>query len=325
EQSVGYEGLRPEVPQQLIEGCALGVIGATQEHRQAGLPGFRRQLAGRAQTAFMAGGGQNVKLDAHGQARCLVAVASKGPAGTGVPAGRAGLQAIQQILGQQRHRPAGSALVLAAADPGGAGDVQMRPVVVLGEARQEAAGSDGAGLRPTDVGDVGEGAVELLLILVEQRQLPGTVVGLFTGLEQLPDQSVVVAHQAGDVAAQGNDAGAGESGDVDYRLRLEAPGVGQGVAQYQAALSVGVEDFHGLPAHAGDDVAGARGAAAGHVLGTGQQAYQVDRQRKLQHGLEGAEYAGGAAHVVLHLVHAGGRLDADAAGIEGDALADQGE
>ena len=46
---------------------------------------------------------------------------------------------------------------------------------------------------------------------------------------------------------------------------------------------------------------------------------------QLEHGLEGAEHAGGAAHVVLHLVHAGGRFDADTAGVEGDALADQGE
>ncbi|MNQ60247.1 hypothetical protein D3C85_745210 [compost metagenome] len=46
---------------------------------------------------------------------------------------------------------------------------------------------------------------------------------------------------------------------------------------------------------------------------------------QFEHGLEGAEHAGGAAHVVLHLVHAGGWLDADAAGVEGDALADQDE
>jgi hypothetical protein len=36
-----------------------------------------------------------------------------------------------------------------------------------------------------------------------------------------------------------------------------------------------------------------------------------------------AEHAGGAAHVELHLVHLGRRLDRDAAGVEGDALAHQ--
>ena len=33
----------------------------------------------------------------------------------------------------------------------------------------------------------------------------------------------------------------------------------------------------------------------------------------------------GAGHVPFHVAHAGGRLDRDAAGIEGDALADEGE
>src|SRR5690606_28012187 len=138
-------------------------------------------------------------------------------------------------------------------------------------------------------------------------------------------QCVVVAHQTGDIAAQGDDAGAGEGGDVDHRLRLEALGVGQGIAQYQTAFGVGVEDLDGLPAHGRDDVTRARGATAGHVFGAGQQAHQVDRQLQLEHGPESAEHTGRAAHVVLHLVHAGSRLDADATGIEGDAFADQGE
>ena len=34
---------------------------------------------------------------------------------------------------------------------------------------------------------------------------------------------------------------------------------------------------------------------------------------------------GGAAHVALHVLHAGGRLDRDAAGVEDDALADEGD
>ncbi|MNZ36220.1 hypothetical protein D3C78_536340 [compost metagenome] len=125
------------------------------------------------------------------------------------------------------------------------------------------------------------------------------------------------------MGTQGNHAGAGQGRDVDDRLRLEALGVGQGVAQHQAAFGVGVEDFHGLAAHGGDDVARARSVAARHVLGAGQDAHQVDRQLQFEHGTQGAEHAGGAAHVVLHFIHAGTRLEADAAGVEGDAFADQ--
>ena len=55
----------------------------------------------------------------------------------------------------------------------------------------------------------------------------------------------------------------------------------------------------------------------------GIDADDVERQLHAGHGLHGAEHAGGAAHVVLHLVHFGGRLERDAAGVEGDALADQ--
>src|SRR5215475_10394349 len=52
---------------------------------------------------------------------------------------------------------------------GGAGDVQMRPWVRLGEARQEARRGDRAGWAATDVRHVGEVALELALVLVEQR------------------------------------------------------------------------------------------------------------------------------------------------------------
>ncbi len=163
----------------------------------------------------------------------------------------------------------------------------------------------------------------MLLVFVEQRQLPGAVVGILTGPQQLPGQLLVVAHQAGGLAAQGDDAGAGQGGDVDHRAWLEAFDIGQRVAEHQAAFGVGIEDFDGLAAQGGDDVARAGGAAAGHVLGAGQHAHQVDRQLQFQRGAESAEHAGGAAHVVLHFIHAQAGLEADAAGIEGNALAHQ--
>jgi hypothetical protein len=50
--------------------------------------------------------------------------------------------------------------------PGGAGDVEMRPVILLGEARQEAGGGDGAAGAAADVGHVGEVALQLLLVVV---------------------------------------------------------------------------------------------------------------------------------------------------------------
>src|SRR5690606_5762354 len=81
---------------------------------------------------------------------------------------------IQQPLAQQSHRAAGGHAQLAVA-VGDAGDVQVRPALALGEARQEAAGGDRAGPAAADVVDVGEGGIEHALVLVPQRHLPGTV------------------------------------------------------------------------------------------------------------------------------------------------------
>ena len=44
---------------------------------------------------------------------------------------------------------------------------------------------------------------------------------------------------------------------------------------------------------------------------------------QLRDGAHRAEHCRAARHVVLHLLHALGRLDGDAAGVEGDAFADQ--
>src|SRR5437588_11410017 len=52
---------------------------------------------------------------------------------------------VHQILHQHRYGPAGCG-TLAALLPGGAGDIQMRPAIAFGEARQEAAGGDGTGV-----------------------------------------------------------------------------------------------------------------------------------------------------------------------------------
>src|SRR3546814_18872696 len=75
---------------------------------------------------------------------------------------------IQQPLAQQPHRPAGRHATLAFA-AGGAGDVQVRPALALGEARQEAARGDGAGPAAADVVDVGEARIENALVFVPQR------------------------------------------------------------------------------------------------------------------------------------------------------------
>ena len=199
----------------------------------------------------------------------------------------------------------------------------MSPVVLLGEARQEGGGRDGAGRTAPYVGHVGKRALQLFLILVEQRQAPGAIAGLLGGVEQLVGQGVVVRQQTRGVVTQGDDAGAGQGRHVDHGFGIVAIHIGEGIAQHQATLGVGVEHLDGLAGHGGEDVTRAIGVAARHVLAARQHADDVDGQLQLGQGVHGAEHGGGAAHVVLHLVHAVRRLDGDAARIEGQSLAHQ--
>jgi len=105
----------------------------------------------------------------------------------------------------------------------------------------------------------------------------------------------------------------------------EAAGVGERVDEDQAALCVGIDHLDGLAGHAGDDIAGALGAAAGHILDGGDQGRHRHCRLELRDGLHGAEHGGAAAHVVLHFLHAIGGLDGNTAGVEGDAFPDQAE
>src|SRR5690554_3601885 len=134
-----------------------------------------------------------------------------------------------QVVDQQGYRAAGGAFGFAGV-PGGAGDVQVGPAVVLGEAAQEAGGGDGARGAAANVGHVGEVAVELALVFVPQRQAPSTVAGAFAGGEQFVRQFVVVGQQASGVIAKGDNAGAGEGGHVDHGCRVEFFNIGERVA-----------------------------------------------------------------------------------------------
>ncbi len=133
----------------------------------------------------------------------------------------------------------------------------------------------------------------------------------------------MLAHQAGGLVAQRHHAGAGQRGHVHQCLGVEAFGVGQRIAQDQAAFGVGIADFDGLAGHAGDHVGGAVGVAVDGVLDRRHHHHQIDRQLGLDRGHEGADDVGATAHVVLHFLDAALRLEVDATGVEGDALADQ--
>ncbi len=131
--------------------------------------------------------------------------------------------------------------------------------------------------RPPMLVDVGKRGVQQVLVFVPQGQTPGAVVDVLTGGQQLVGKIVMVSHQAGGGAPEGDHAGAGEGGDVDQCFRFEAFGVGQGIAEDEAAFCVGVADFDGFAGHAGNDVRGAVGVAINGVFYRRYDHNQVER------------------------------------------------
>jgi hypothetical protein len=104
-------------------------------------------------------------------------------------------------------------------------------------------------------------------------------------------QLITVGIQAAAHPAQRNHAGASQRGNVHDRCRLEARRIGERIAQHQTSFGIGVENFDGLSAHAGDHITRLHGAAVGHVFARRDQTHHVDGLQ-LGQGLEHAQHAG---------------------------------
>jgi hypothetical protein len=97
---------------------------------------------------------------------------------------RSAAGAADQEVGEQRHRPARAAL-LRAADVGGAGDVEVRPLQPVGELGEEGRRRDRAAVAAGDVREIGEIALQLLAVFLGQRQAPGAIVGAQAAVDEL--------------------------------------------------------------------------------------------------------------------------------------------
>ena len=153
----------------------------------------------------------------------------------------------------------------------------MHPFEFLGKPREIACRGNCTGRSTANIGNVGKVALELLLVFLVQRQAPGAIVYRLASTQYICRQRLIVGKQSADHMPERNDAGAGERSNVDYRRWIVAFGVGQRIAQYQAALGIGIEDFNRQPRHAGDDVPRLGGTTARHVFGGGNDAHHIDR------------------------------------------------
>ena len=199
----------------------------------------------------------------------------------------------------------------------------MRPAETFGETREEAAGGDRAGIFAADIGDIGVTGFELALVVVPQRQAPGAIERRLARGDELIGERIVLAHQAGRVFAECDDAGAGQGRGIDDHLRFILLHISQCIAEDQTPFGVGIEHLDRLSRHRRDHIAGPLCIAAGHIFDRGHDADQIELELQLDRGEERAEHAGRTAHVEFHFLHARAGLDRNAAGVEGDALADQ--
>ncbi len=131
--------------------------------------------------------------------------------------------------------------------------------------------------------------------------------------------------------AEGYGDCAGESGGVNEVGGAELAGVGNAVGQDEAAFGIGVDDLDGLAGTSEDrDMAvctspGFCAVPEGMFSAAQTMAMTADFGLEQRDGAHGCNHGSAAGHIVLHLLHIVGRLDGDAAGIKGDAFADEAE
>ena len=203
----------------------------------------------------------------------------------------------------------------------------MRPWCVVGdEALKELRGGDRACVAPAGILHVGEFGIDQLVVIGAERHAPYPLARRGACLQQALRQPLVVREQSGMLVAERHQDRARQSRKIDDEFRLEPVlDVPQEVGEHEPALRVGIDDLDGLAGHRGHDVAGTLGLAVRHVFDEADHADGVDG------GLAGgerphqADHAGSPRHVALHVLHAGGRLDRDAAGVETHSLAHEGD
>jgi hypothetical protein len=152
-----------------------------------------------------------------------------------------------------------------------AGDVQVTPLVAVGELAEEHRARDRARLAAGRVLHVGDVAAQQLLVLGPRRQRPQPLAGALARLDDERGELDVVAHDAAALRAERDHHRAGQGRQVEHRVGLEPVRVRQRVGEHEAALGVGVVDLDRHAVGGGDDVARLDRASARHVLGRGDR------------------------------------------------------
>src|SRR5262249_1975178 len=141
----------------------------------------------------------------------------------------------------------------------------------------------------TDVLDVSDVGFDLLAVILADRKLPEILAGLFSAVDDLVDEELIIAHNACVDIAESDHHTACERGHIDDSWRTVLLGISDGVSKDQATLRIGIQDLNCLAIARLYDVTRPRSFAIRHVLDGGHNThYRNSRldQRDRPHGTE---------------------------------------
>jgi hypothetical protein len=136
--------------------------------------------------------------------------------------------------------------------------------------------------------------------------------------------AIIVGEQPGGDMTKGHNDAAGQRCQIDHGARLFRQRIGQRVGQDQPAFRVRVDDFDRCAIVHAQHVAGPVAARPHCVFGQRQNGDGGPCGAAAGEGEHRPGAGGGTGHVGAHVPHAIGRLDGNAASVEGHALADEG-
>ena len=164
----------------------------------------------------------------------------------------------------------------------------------------------------------------MLFIIGTERHAPDRLARHVARRRKLGRDIVIIGEDAGAGIAERNQHRTGQRCQVDDQLRIEtALRVPEHITENEATFRIGIEDLNRLTRHGGDDIARTLGIAVRHVLDQADNTDGIDLRLAARQGAHQADHGSGTAHIALHFVHAGTRLERDTATVKGQALADE--
>ena len=206
---------------------------------------------------------------------------------------------------------------------GSARDVQVHPLGVLRKLPQQHRRRNAARLPPAGIFHIRHIRFDQLPVILQHRQFPEPFPAAVARLADAPGQRRRIAHHSGARLAQRYHHRPRQRGNVHQPGNAQAAGVAQRVGQYQPPFGVRVDDLNGLAVHRRDHIPRTLRLSSRHILRGGHQPGHIDARLQHPDGPHSGDYRRAAGHIALHRFHIGGRLQRNAAGVKGNALAHQ--